>query len=143
MKRFFAVSAAIVLSLATVAPAMARMQTMEKLSRRLVRSEALLRQRVPSGAMPVDLLLRERQEAQVDATGLSQLGRARYRTVRGASTNTKLNIPSRRTLRERVEGSWLVLPPSIVQTGGEEAFVRPTRRSTIERARWMNGFIPE
>lgn len=144
MKRFFAASAAIVLSLSVVAPALARVQTGEKLSRRMVRSEASNRQRVPSGAMPVELLLRQRKEAQVDATGHSQLARARYRTIKGQETNTpRLGFPSRRTIRKNAEESMLVLPPSIVQTGGEEAFVRPTRRSTIERARWMNGFIPE
>jgi len=139
MKRFFAVSAAVALSLVAVTPALARVQTVEKLSRRLVRSQAIVQQRIPSGAMPVDLLLRQRDEAQTDNTGLSKLSRARRSRLQQATTPRT----TRRTLRERTEGSWLVLPPSIVETGGEVSVEKPTRRSTIERARWMNGFMPE
>lgn len=147
MKRFFAVSAALLISLTAVTPALARTMTVERLSRRLVRAEAANRQRVPSDTS-VDQLLQERAEAQVDATGLSKLSRARYRTIRGKQMpNTRLGFPTRRTLRERTEGSWLILPPSLVQTGGAEVVLdnstKPTRRSVVERARWMNGFIPE
>ena len=148
MKKVITAIASVALSLSIVAPAFAWVETVgqERLSRRLVRSQAYSQQRIiTTPAMPVELLLRQRKEAQTDATGLSRLGRARYRTIKGQEmNNTRLGFPTRRTLRQNTEESMLVLPPAIVQTGGEEVtFEKLSRRSIVERARWMNGFLPQ
>lgn len=123
--------------LSVAAPAFA-LTGEQKLSRRLVRSEAILRQRIPSGAMPVEALLRIRKEAKTDATGLSQLSRARWRTV-GETMKFRDGFPSRRTIRSLTEDQGLlVLPPSIVETGKRVRANRMSRRVLVIKARHDN-----
>lgn len=111
-----------------------------KLSRRLVRSEAILNQRIPSGAMAVDLLLRERKAAQKDATGRADLSRSqiqsRIRTLRGGTPDVrqywKVDRPSRRSVIQNAEErSMLILPPSLVQTGESAVMVSHVSRRTL------------
>lgn len=146
MKKVITTIASVALSLSLVAPAFAWVDMSgEHLSRRLVRNQAYAQQRITTTpAMPVELLLRQRKEAQTDSTGLSHLSRSRYRTIKGAEVNSQFNIPTRRTIRQNAEESMLVLPPSIVQTGGEAVtFMKLSRRSIVELARQTNAFVPQ
>lgn len=152
MKRFLlsSVSAVIALSLAAPVFAFQNVTNMTKLSRRLIESQAIARQRVPSDSvLPVDLLLRIRKEAQVDATGLSDLSRSRIttrvHTIRGGDAADlqywKADRPSRRSIIDQAESSLLTLPPAIVETGGARSTLmvkHATRRTVRELTRKAN-----
>lgn len=140
MKRFLTSATSVLVMLSLAAPAFALGTTgTERLSRRLVRSTAILNQRVPSGAMPVAELLRQRREAQADTTGRSQLSRAHLRAA-GQTTKFREGFPSRRTIRQLTEDQGLlVLPPALVETGGMRTRVnRLSRRSLVVKTRRTN-----
>lgn len=152
MKRLLLSSVSAVLALTLAAPALALQNetNMAKLSRRLVQSQAMARQRVPGGSvLPVDLLLRIRKEAQKDATGLSDLSRGRIttrvRTIRGGAASDrqywKVSRPSRRSIIDKAESSLLTLPPAIVETGGARNTLmakHASRRTVRELTRKAN-----
>ena len=150
MNKFLATTAAAILALCTAAPALAMLNTsMPKLSRRLVESNAILRGRMPVGAMPVDLLLRERKQAQKDTTGRSDLGRSRIttrvHTIRGSSPEARQYWkdvrPSRRSIIDQAQGAMLELPPLLVKTGGKAVptvVSHASRRTVRDQTRVTN-----
>jgi hypothetical protein len=146
MKRIIAVSASVALFLSMAAPAMAMVDASavaNRISRRLLGEKVLAEQRVPVGEVQTTLRLRERQQAMPDATGLSDLARSRIttrvRTLRGARMqSTAGSRPTRRSIINNAE-SMLVLPPTLVQTGGTEVMTQKvTRRTLIEMTEQAN-----
>jgi|GEM_PF-4209148 len=141
MKSFLLKATSALVALSVAAPVLAYSAPTEitKLSRRLVRSEAILKHRVPSGAMAVDLLLRERKEAQKDTTGRADLSRSqittRIRTIRGSTPEArqywKVGRPSRRAIINQADESMLELPSILVETGAKGSLVisRTSRRT--------------
>lgn len=150
MKKFLTISTAAVLALSMAVPAFAmpNYKNVPKLSRRLVEGLAVLQQRVPQGALPTDLLLRERTQAQKDATGRSDLTRSqittRIRTIRGgtpeARQHWKVERPSRRAIIDQAVDSMLELPSLLVETGGKGARTvsRVSRRTVRVQTRIAN-----
>lgn len=150
MKQFLtaALSALLALSAAAPAFAMPNYKSVPKLSRRLVQGLAVIQQRVPQGALPSDILLRERAQAQKDVTGRSDLTRSqittRIRTIRGGTPEArqywKVARPSRRAIIDKAFDSMLELPALIVETGGKGARTvsRASRRTVRVQTRISN-----
>ncbi len=115
-----------------------------RMSRRLLEDKTRADQRVPVGAVETTLRLNERKLAVPDATsGFTNLSRSRIttrvHTLRGARTpDARGERPSRRSIIDKA-GAMLVLPPTLVQTGGAEAAVQKvSRRTLIEMTKEVN-----
>ncbi len=146
MKRAISISASVAILLSVAMPAMAMMNTgavTNRISRRLLENKTKAEQRVPIEGVRTGLRLRERQDAMKDDTGRSLLRRSRITTristLRGARMqSTQGQRPSRRSIINNVE-SMLVLPSSLVQTGGSDsAFQKVTRRTLVEMTERAN-----
>lgn len=140
MKRMISLSTSVVLLMAIAAPAMAMVNApavTNRISRRLLEDKTRADQRIPVGQVETSVLLRERKLAVPDTTsGLTNLSRSRIttrvHTLRGARTpDAQGERPSRRSILDKA-GAMLVLPPTLVQTGGiETATQRVSRRTLI------------
>lgn len=136
MKRIISLSASAALLLSIAVPAMAMVNpsaVANRISRRLLEDKTMAERRIPVNEAGTMLKLRERRVAAPETTGRINLNRAgimtRIRTLRGARTiNTRGDRPSRRAIMQDAE-SMLVLPPALVQTGGEATFQKVSRRT--------------
>ncbi|MDO8468240.1 MAG: hypothetical protein Q7S29_00580 [Candidatus Peribacter sp.] len=138
MKRMISLSASVVLLMAIAAPAVAMVDVTavtNRISRRLLEDQTRAGQRIPMGEVETMLRLSERKLAQPDTSGRSNLNRARITTrirmLRGArAPGAGLERPSRRSIIDDAE-ALLVLPPTLVQTGGTETATQRVSRRTL------------
>lgn len=151
MKRIlsYSVSAALLFSFALPVVAMQNTDAVaNRISRRLLEDKTKAEQRVPVGEIEAAILLRERKEAAVNTSGFSNLGRSRIltriRTLRGSRLqNIEGTRPSRRSILDNAD-SLLVLPPTLVQTGGAEAETvsqKLTRRTLVDLTEIANRVV--
>ena len=139
MKRMISLSTSVVLFLSIAAPAMAMADASavtNRISRRLLEEQTRSGQRVPVDQVETMLRMSERKLAVPDTSGRANLGRAhittRIRMLRGGrAPGAGSERPSRRSIIDKSSGAMLVLPPTLVQTGGTEITVQKVSRRTL------------
>jgi hypothetical protein len=138
IKRLFLSSTALLVSMLIATPSFAYVlapNSIERVSRRQVSDNANVANNLRLGLTPSS---RQRMTSEQPSSGRSLLQRSQARKFRRLNRTRKPGSDRYRTLnlREnprsiRRQANEAMLPSSLVQTGGDTASVRPTRRSIM------------